>query len=71
MNTTVKTNLAPAAAAISLSVVAPDAAHAVPTVPMGRQIAPSDFAMRGGYIAQQFMPFGSQAFPLDMAMPHP
>jgi len=72
MNTTVKTNLATAAVAISLSVVAPDAPHAVPTVPMGRQIAPSDLALRGRELVQQFaMSFASQPYAASMALPRP
>jgi hypothetical protein len=72
MNPTVKTNLAAAAVAMSLSVVAPDPAIAVPTVPMGRQIAPPDFATRGRELVQQFaMSFGNQPFAANMALPRP
>jgi hypothetical protein len=72
MNTTVKTNLAAAAVAISLSVVAPDAANVIPNTPMGRQIAPSDFATRGRELVQQFaMSFGSQPYAASMALPRP
>jgi hypothetical protein len=72
MNTTVKTNLAAAAVAISLSVVAPDAANVIPAAPMGRQIAPSDFATRGRELVQQFaMSFGSQPYAASMALPRP
>jgi hypothetical protein len=72
MNTTVKTNITAAAVAISLSLVAPDAANATPTVPMGRQIAPSDLASRGRELVQEFaMSFGSQPFAGNMALPRP
>jgi hypothetical protein len=73
MNTTVKTNLAAAAVAISLSVVAPDAANVIPTAPMARQIAPSDLATRGRELVQQFaMSFGSHPYAAaSMALPRP
>jgi hypothetical protein len=72
MNTNVKTNLTAAAVAISLSVVAPDAVNAVPTAPMGRQIAPADFAARGRELVQQFaMNYAHQSFAVGMAMPRP
>jgi len=72
MNTNIKTNLTAAAVAISLSVVAPDAANAIPTVPMGREIAPADFATRGRDLIQQFaMSFGNQPFANSIALPRP
>ena len=68
MNIAVKTNLTAAAVAISLS-VAPDATA---TAPKGRQIAPSDLAMRGRDLIQQFaMSFGNQPYAASMALPRP
>jgi hypothetical protein len=59
MNTTVKTNLAAAAKVIT-------------TAPMGRQLAPSDLAMRGRELVQQFaMSFGTQRYAPSMAQPRP
>jgi hypothetical protein len=59
MNTPVKTNLAAAA-------------KIIPTSLMGRQIAPSDLAMRGREIVQQFaISFGSQRYAPSMALPRP
>ncbi len=59
MNTTVKTNQAAAA-------------HVIPVAPMGRPIAPSDLALRGRELVQQFaMSFGSQRYAPSMAQPRP
>jgi hypothetical protein len=72
MNPTVKTNLAAAAVAMSLSVVAHDAANNVPATPTNRQFVPSDFAARGRELVQQFaMSFGSQPFGASMGLPRP